>query len=269
MVHGDVDPDWSERLLVQQEVMQEAARATEKSREHNRERLNAKANAKDLEVGDQVMIVGHARVPLTAKWDHHYTVTRVRGKVVTVVHNPTGRVSRWNRNKVKLVDPEISWEGVSDRPRAKRPVVHNAPIVPEPVEIPAPPLQQLVPLKPERAAPAPFQFAEKPKSHPQVPGPSIAPTTQGDASFKQHLRMRLQRKHFRQPYPSKRPPRLTETWSIVPATPEPMQTNPPRGGRKRTLALDAEEAKRCRDEVLAYCWQSPLLWPKPRSQLNH
>ena len=135
--------------------------------------------------------------------------------------------------------------------------------------IPAPPLQQLVPLKPESAAPAPFQFAEKPRSHPQVPGPSIAPTTQGDASFKQHLRMRLQRKHFRQPYPSKRPPRLTETWSIVPATPEPMQTNPPRGGRKRTLALDAGEAKRCRDEVLAYCWQSPLLWPKPRSQLNH
>jgi hypothetical protein len=106
MVHGEVDPDWSERLLTQQEVMQEAARATEQSREHNRERLNAKANAKNIEIGDQVMIVGHARVPLTAKWDHHYTVTRVRGKVVTVIHNPTGRVSWCNRNKVKLVDPE-------------------------------------------------------------------------------------------------------------------------------------------------------------------
>jgi hypothetical protein len=111
MVHGEVDPEWSERLWLQQEVMQQAAKATEESRRHNRERLNAQANAKELKLGDQVIVVSHARVPLTAKWDHHYTVTGIRGKVITVLHNPTGRTSRWNRRKVKLVDPELSWEG--------------------------------------------------------------------------------------------------------------------------------------------------------------
>jgi hypothetical protein len=40
-----------------------------------------------------------------------------------------GEPGRWNRRKVKLVDPEISWEGVGDRPRAKKPVLYSAPII--------------------------------------------------------------------------------------------------------------------------------------------
>jgi hypothetical protein len=138
MVDGTTNPTWSARLQLQAEIMQQSARATEESRRHNRERLERKANAKDISPGDQVMIKGQRLTPLTAKWDHHYTVTGVRGKVITVLHNPTGKVGCWNRNKVRLVDPEISWEGINLRPKAQqRPQVPptNVPLLQERVDL--------------------------------------------------------------------------------------------------------------------------------------
>ena len=81
--------------------------------------VNEKAKTVDFEVGDNEMVCGQRVTPLTAKWDHHYIVTQVRGKVITVLHVPTGKVQRWNRNKIRIVDPEISWEGVRIRPRAQ------------------------------------------------------------------------------------------------------------------------------------------------------
>ena len=97
-----------------------ATRATAASRYYNRQRLLNKANAGKLDVGDRVMVKGQRITPLTAKWDHHFVVTEVRGKVITVLHVPTGKTQRWNRNKVRLVDPEVSWEGMRVRPRAQQ-----------------------------------------------------------------------------------------------------------------------------------------------------
>ena len=99
--------------------MQKAVRATEDSRRYNRERLERKANARHLEPGDQVMVKGQRMTPLTSKWDHHFQVVGVRGKVVTVLHVLTGKTARYNRNKLRLVDPEIVWEGVNIRPHAQ------------------------------------------------------------------------------------------------------------------------------------------------------
>ena len=117
MVDGSVNPSWSD--LLQATVMAQAARATAASRHYNRQRLLDKANAGNIEVGDRVMVKGQRVTPLTAKWDHHFVVTQVLGKVITVLHQPTGKTQRWNRNKIRIVDPEISWEGVRIRPRAQ------------------------------------------------------------------------------------------------------------------------------------------------------
>jgi hypothetical protein len=119
MVDGSVNPSWSDRLQLQADMMALAAHATAESRHYNRKRLLEKANAGKIEVGDRVMVRGQRVTPLTAKWDHHFVVTRIRGKVITVLHVPTGKKQRWNRNKIRLVDPEISWEGVRIRPRAQ------------------------------------------------------------------------------------------------------------------------------------------------------
>ena len=125
MVDGTSHPTWSDRLQQQGEVMAKAARATAASRYYNRERLARKANSGQIEIGDQVMIKGQRITPLTAKWDHHFTVTQVRGKVITVLHEPTGKTSRWNRNKIRLVDPDVSWEGVRIRPKAQQVITNK------------------------------------------------------------------------------------------------------------------------------------------------
>ena len=46
---------------------------------------------------------------------------RVRGQVVWIRHQLTGRERVVNRNKVKIVDPTIGWDDVRPRPIRTRP----------------------------------------------------------------------------------------------------------------------------------------------------
>lgn len=172
MVDGTPDPQWSDRLQQQAYVMAHAARATAASRYYNRQRLLEKANAQKVEVGDRVMVRGQRLTPLTAKWDHHFIVTGVRGKVITVLHVPTGKTQRWNRNKVRLVDPDVSWDGIRIRPRAQNVELPTTSTFAGPVRPPravAPLLPQddeMVPLParaPKRAAPDPQEPLQLPK----------------------------------------------------------------------------------------------------------
>ncbi len=119
MLNGQVNPTWSDRLRLQSEVMQEAARNTYDSRRYNRARLQRKANAEKLVPGDQVLLRGQKLSKLTALWDHHYIITHVFCKVITLLHVPTGKTLKVNRNKVRLVDPQICWQNVRMRPRAQ------------------------------------------------------------------------------------------------------------------------------------------------------
>ena len=151
MVDGEPDPEWSDRLLTQQRIMTQAAKHTEESRAYNKRRLEQKQTARQLDIGAQVMVRAQPRYPFTARWDHNFIVTGVNGKVVTVLHTPTGRTSRWNRRHVRLVNPDIAWEGLNDRDRVRRaqprvlpPVAdNNAPNlvnVPPATQAPIPPL---------------------------------------------------------------------------------------------------------------------------------
>ena len=72
---------------------------------------------KQIRAGDQVVLVVQERAPLDARWDHQYTVTRVQGPVLTVVNMRTGERRVINRDKVKLVDPDLEWTDVIPRPR--------------------------------------------------------------------------------------------------------------------------------------------------------
>ena len=53
---------------------------------------------------------------LTSKWDPQWTVTKVRGKVVTLLHQQTNKTKVLNVNKVRIVDPNIAWDCVNPRP---------------------------------------------------------------------------------------------------------------------------------------------------------
>ncbi len=68
-----------------------------------------------------LMFGRRARLPnepltITSSWDPHWTVTQVRGKVVYVRHEPSGKTKVLNRDKVQIVDPDVNWDGVNPRP---------------------------------------------------------------------------------------------------------------------------------------------------------
>ena len=55
----------------------------------------------------------------TAHYDPHWVITRVHGPVVWIVHQETGKRKTVNKDKVVLVDPEISWDHINRRPVRK------------------------------------------------------------------------------------------------------------------------------------------------------
>ena len=114
-----------DRLTLQKAMFRQAAEATRESRKYNRERLAKKANAGDLKEGDYVILRANEPVSLTAKWDYVYLVTRVNGLAITITHIETGKSQMVHREKLKIVDPQITWDEVHPRPRRVR--AHRAP----------------------------------------------------------------------------------------------------------------------------------------------
>ncbi len=97
-------------------ALQAAKIATEDSRAYNRERLQQKANAGKLEVGDSVILKAEARDQFTSRWDPQFEIIRIRGPVIWIRHQKSNKVKKVNRSKVKLVDPNISWDDCRPRP---------------------------------------------------------------------------------------------------------------------------------------------------------
>ena len=95
---------------------------TVKHTEHRRTRFyNPQSNGKtELANGTICCILECLVSGDWAAWEHHFTVTQVRGQVITVLHEPTSKMSWWNWKKVRLVDSEISWDGVRIRPNAQQ-----------------------------------------------------------------------------------------------------------------------------------------------------
>ena len=109
-------PLLDDRLQEVADALRDAAAATAQSRHHNRERLAQRANTQTLKVGDSVIVKAQEPLTLTSKWDPQWTVTRVKGKVVWITHQQSGKQKTLNVNKVRLVDPHIIWDKLNPRP---------------------------------------------------------------------------------------------------------------------------------------------------------
>jgi transposase InsO family protein len=90
------------------------------SRIYNRERINARAARGNVIVGDTVILKANEKLTMTASWDPQWEVIRTRGQVVWLRHQQTGQQKVVNRNKVKVIDPNINWDAINPRPIRKR-----------------------------------------------------------------------------------------------------------------------------------------------------
>ncbi len=120
MMQNDDNYTFENRLALQSELFQKVAAATKESRQYNQARINERANAKELKVGDHVILKANEPLSLTAKWDYGYLVTKVNGLTVDLLHPESGATMRVHREKVVLTDPDMAWEELNPRPRRQR-----------------------------------------------------------------------------------------------------------------------------------------------------
>ena len=90
-------------------ALQTACHATADSRKYNRQQLAKRADAKYIHVGDTVLLKAEERLTLTSHWDPQWEVVRVRGPVLWLRQQQSGKLCVANREKVKLVDPHLNF----------------------------------------------------------------------------------------------------------------------------------------------------------------
>jgi hypothetical protein len=116
----DHAPTLPHHLQFMQQALRSAKAATQASRERNKKRIDAKARTNQVEPGDHVTLRVNEPIPLTSKRDPLWMVTRVRGPIVFIKHQRTGASKVVNKEKVKVVDPDIAWDVVNPRPKRDR-----------------------------------------------------------------------------------------------------------------------------------------------------
>ena len=122
-------------------------------RAENKRRIDARANAGEVRINDRVMVWAETAGTHTTRWDHGYRVVRVRGNTVWVTHITKGGRRVLHRSKVKVVDPNLVWDEIAERPsrylirNAQAGRVQNLPGAPAAVEEPEvqPPLPPALP----------------------------------------------------------------------------------------------------------------------------
>ena len=99
------------------EALLEARERTADSRKYNRERLAKRANTDSLRVGDSVIVKAEHRTTFTSRWDPKYIIIAARPPTYTVQNQQTGKVKTLHREKLTLVDPNIIWDELPERPK--------------------------------------------------------------------------------------------------------------------------------------------------------
>jgi hypothetical protein len=167
-----------DRLADMSEVMINARLQTEQSRTLNRNRLARKANAGQIVVGDTVIVAANEPVALSAKWDHQFEVTRSEGTTYWIRHQTSGKTLKIHREKLRLVDPNMVWDDVHDRPRRQIRRVRVPLAVPLENENDQPPLPvRLPPLRNQIRPQPPLapQGQARPPAHARNPLPAPRP----------------------------------------------------------------------------------------------
>ena len=123
-------------------AIQLARHATADSHKYNRQRFAKRADAKDIHVGDTVLLKAEERLTLTSCGDPEWGVVRVRGPALWLRQQQSDKLCLVNREKVKLVDPQLNWDEITPCPhrtqRRSRAVIGGAPIV-RPLQTPPTP----------------------------------------------------------------------------------------------------------------------------------
>ena len=122
------DHDFSNRLYDHDEALNHARENTALSRHYNRERINKRAREQGLQPGDAVVYKAPNRVTFTARYDPRWTVVKIRGPVVWLKHDVTGKSRTTNIDKLKIVDREMAWDEIRKRPSRQQqstPVTDN------------------------------------------------------------------------------------------------------------------------------------------------
>ena len=73
-------------------ALQTARQATADSRKYNRQRLAKRADAKDIHVGDKVLLKAEERLTLTSRWEPQWEVVHVRGPVLWLRQQQRGKL---------------------------------------------------------------------------------------------------------------------------------------------------------------------------------
>ena len=159
------DDRMDDRLHKVAAALRTAAQVTKASRLHNRQRLDRQANTGTYAAGDSVVIKAQEPLSLTSRWDPQWTVTRVRGKVLDLVHQQTGNTKVLNVNKVRLVDPNIAWDQLNPRPKRNQTSSARQPPHREPIPLPQPAPPQATPKATKPTATADRAQQTMTKSH--------------------------------------------------------------------------------------------------------
>ena len=118
-------PLLDDRLKIVADALAAAAEGTKNARHYNRERLRKKANIGHVQVGDTVVIKAAEPLSLSSTWDPQWTVTKVRKKVVWLVHQQTNKQKTLNINKIRVVDPNLIWDELHPRPLRQQRALHD------------------------------------------------------------------------------------------------------------------------------------------------
>ena len=86
-------------------ALQTARHATADSRKYNRQQSANRANAKDIHVGDTVLLKAEERLTLTSHWDPQWEVVRVSGPILWLRQQQSGKLRIANREKSKVSGP--------------------------------------------------------------------------------------------------------------------------------------------------------------------
>ena len=114
---ADNCPTFGNRLDNLRVALRVARENTAIVRARNKARLDKKAKENRVEVGDHVTITANPSVSLGTKRDPLFIITKVRGSVCWCQHQQTGKVKVVNLEKVRVVSPDVAWEGINPRPR--------------------------------------------------------------------------------------------------------------------------------------------------------
>ena len=112
----DAGQGLDDRLTNLANALHRAKQGTQKSREYHRKQINSRANMGEYKVGDTVVRKADERIKLTSFNDPQWEIYKINGPVAHIKHQQSGKTAVVNVCKLRVIDPELTWDKVHPRP---------------------------------------------------------------------------------------------------------------------------------------------------------